>query len=441
MELLRNERTEKSTITLEVRVTKEQFDKASDKAFAQNVKKLNVSGFRKGKIPKSVVYKMYGEGIFFEEAVNICYPEAYKKAIEESKITPIGPADIDVKDANEEGITFVMVVPVKPEMTLTAYKDLESEKTDVVKADAIAVKSELENMSSKLARIESVTRKIKKGDTVNFDFEGSVDGVPFPGGKADGFDLVIGSGQFIPGFEDQLIGKKSEEEVDVTVTFPEEYHAEELAGKPAIFKCKVNNVKQTILPKIDDEFAKDVSEFETLEDLKKDISDKIIERSKEMAEREFEEKLLDVLIGNLEGEIPECMFEEQTDRVVEDFAYRIQMQGMKLEDYLKMNGMDIESFRKLFTVQAVRQVKVRLALEEVIKAEGITVTDEIVEEEISKMAESYGIEVAQVKASIPVDSLKRDLEVNKALEFVRENAKVIKVKKTKKIKKDEAVSE
>lgn len=443
MELLKKDITENSTVTLEVKVTKEEFDKANDKAFAQKAKTMNIPGFRKGKAPRSVIEKMYGAGIFFEEAVNLCYPEAFKLAIKEADIKPIGPADIDLTPITEEGFTFKIIVPVYPEMTLTSYKGIAVEKEEVTKADAASIKAELEGMAKKLSRIETVTRKIKKGDIVNFDFEGSVDGTPFPGGKADGFDLEIGSGHFIPGFEEALIGSKTDEEKDVEVTFPEDYHSADLAGKPAVFKCKINMVKQTITPKIDDEFAKDVSEFETLEDLKKDVSAKIVTRLQDTANRACEEKLLDVLSENLEGEIPQIMLEQQADRVVEDFAYRIQMQGMNIDDYLKMNSLDMPAFRKLFAPQAEKQVRIRLALEVVANTEKLEVTDADIDAEFTKMAESYNMPIEQIKKSVPADALKGDLMMNKAVEFVRENAKITKAKKTAKkaTKKDEEVSE
>ncbi len=432
MELLKQEKTPKSTVTITVKVTKEEFKGATDKAFAKNSKNVNIPGFRKGKAPRNIIEKMYGENVFFEDAINICYPQALEYGIKEAGITAIGPADVDLDESTEEGITFKFAVPVAPEVTLSAYKGLEVEKEEVKKPTAAQIKAELEAMASKLARVESVDRKIKKGDTVNFDFEGFVDGVPFPGGKAEGFDLEIGSGQFIPGFEDAMVGAKALEEIDVNVTFPEEYHAADLAGKPAVFKCKINNVKETITPKIDDEFAKDASEFDSLDELKKDISEKLVKSAEENSVRMFEQNCLEVLTGNLEGEIPDVLVERQTDRTVQDFAYRVQMQGLNIDDYLKMQGMEMESFRKLFTEQSEKQVRTRLALEEVAKAEKLEVSEEDLDKEFATIAEMYKMDVEEVKKAIPADGLKTDLVVGKAVEFVRDNAKAIKPKKVKK---------
>lgn len=431
MELLKHEKTEQSTVTCTVKVSKEDFAKATDKAFAQKSKTINIPGFRKGKAPRNIIEKMYGKDIFVDEAINNCYPEAYDLAVEKSKITPIAKASVDVTEFNEEGLTFSIVFPVYPEIKLGTYKGLSAPKEEITKVDAATIKAELENMAQKLSRIESVTRKVKKGDTVNFDFDGYVDGKQFDGGKADGFDLVIGSGQFIPGFEEQLIGTKTGDAKDVEVSFPEDYHATELAGKPAVFKCQINNVKQTITPKIDDEFAKDVSEFDTLEQLKKDVSTKIIAKMQETANNVYEDLIMDKLVENMTGDIPQAMFDNQSDRVVEDFAYRIQMQGMNMDQYLKMNGMDMESFRKLFTPQAEKQVKIKLALEGVATAEGLKVDAKDIKKQYEDMAKAYNMEVDKIKDAVSEEALKGDLLINKAVEFVMENAKSTKATKPK----------
>ncbi|MFI3226829.1 MAG: trigger factor [Clostridia bacterium] len=433
MELLKHEKTENSTVTLTVQVSKEEFEAANTKAFAQNSKKLNIDGFRKGKAPRAVIEKMYGKEIFFEEAINICYPEVYDLAMAEAGITPIGQPKTDVSELTEEGLTFTIVAPVYPEMTLKAYKGLEVEKMDAIVADDAAIDAEVAEMAKKLARVETVDREIQVGDTVNFDFEGFVDGVAFPGGKADGFDLQIGSGQFIPGFEEQLVGAKTEQTLDVNVVFPEAYHAEDLAGKPATFKCTINLVKQTITPEIDDEFAKDTSDFDTLAELKADVAEKINTKNQADVARRFEEAALVVLTGNLEGEIPEVMFEQQTDRIVEDFAYRVQMQGISLDDYLKMNDMQMDSFRKLFSIQADQQVKTKLALELVATAEKFEVTEADLDAEFEMMAKTYNMEIDQIKAAVPADALKGDLLMNKAAAFIRENSVAV--------AKKEAISE
>lgn len=432
MELLNNQNTEKSTVTLTVKVTKEEFAKATDKAFAKNAKKINIAGFRKGKAPRSMIEKMYGANVFFEDAVNILYPDAYDFAVTEAKAKAIGPGSVDVKDVNDEGLTLEFVVPVMPNLTLNTYKGLEVPKEDVKKITATAIKEELDSMAKRLARTETVTRKIKKGDSVNFDFEGYVDGQKFDGGSAENFDLVIGSGQFIPGFEDALIGAKSGDDIDVSVTFPADYHSEALAGKPAVFKCKINLVKQTITPKIDDEFAKDVSEFDTLEDLKSDITEKLTVKQQDDIQKNFENGVVEALGANLEGEIPEILIEQQSNRVVQDFAQRIQMQGMQMDQYLSMNGLDNESFKKLFRPQAEAQVKTRFALELVSEKENLEVSEQEINDEYEKIAKMYNMELEQIKNAIPENGLKLDLLMNKAVLFVTENAVATKVKKAKK---------
>lgn len=431
MELLKNEKTEKSTITLTVQVSKEEFETANNKAFAQNSKKLNVDGFRKGKVPRQIIEKMYGKEVFFDEAINLCYPQAFELAIKEAKIMPIAQPKVEVSQMDEKGIVFTIIAPVYPEMTLKSYKGLEVEEVKPAKVDAKSVNAEIENMAKKLSRIESVSRKAKKNDTVNFNFEGFVDGVAFAGGKADGFDLVLGSNQFIPGFEDQLIGVKAGQDLDVTVTFPETYHVEDLASKEAVFKCNINVVKETILPALDDEFAKDVSEFDTFADLKADITAKLKEKNQATADNRFEEATMVELVSNLEGEIPEAMIEQQLDRVVEDFSYRIQMQGVSLEDYLKMNDMEMKAFRSLFALQAEQQIKTQLALEVVVRQEKIDITEDDLKTEIEQIAKEYNMEVERVKEVVPESKLKSDILLVRAATFVRENTVATKPKKVK----------
>lgn len=422
MELLKQEKTAKSTVTLTVKVSKEEFEQANTKAFAQNSKKLNIPGFRKGKAPRQMIEKMYGKEIFFDEAINICYPSAFELAMKESKVAPIARPTADVSEMNEEGVTFTIVVPVYPEMSLKSYKGIEAVKEEIIVADDEAVNLELAEVSKKLSRIETVDRAVENGDIVNFDFEGFIDGVAFPGGKADGFDLEIGSGQFIPGFEEQIISQTIDNDFEVKVAFPETYHSEDLAGKEAVFKCKINLVKQSICPELDDEFAKDASDFDTLAEYKKDIADKITEKNKTAVENRFEENIMAGLVENLEGEIPDAMMEQQLDRIVEDFSYRIQMQGVSIDDYLKMNSMEMSAFRNLFSIQAEQQLKTKLALEVVAAKENLTVTDEELNSEFENMAKTYNMEIDKVKTAVPVEALKSDLLLNKSAAFVRENA-------------------
>ncbi len=432
MELKNTEKQEHSVVALTIEITKAEFEAAKDKAFKKTGKNITVPGFRKGKAPRKMIEKLYGEGVFFEEAFNIIYPDAMEMAVEKSGIKPVGRADVDLGDPAEEGgLTIIAKVPVEPEVELGEYKGIEVEK-ETVKVLQADVKAELNRMAQRNARTETVERKAKKNDTVDIDFEGFVDGVPFEGGKAEHHELTLGSGAFIPGFEDQLIGCKAGDEKDVVVTFPEEYHAKELAGKEATFKCKVHKVEETILPEIDDEFAKDVSDTcETLDDLKKEITERLKAERQEAADNAFEEKVLDAVIDGMKADIPAAMIDAQVDTIVQDFGYRLQMQGMGLEQYLKMTGTEMGAFRAMFKDQAERQVKTRLALQKVVELEGITVSDKELEEEYAKMAEQYKMEVEKVKAIVSKEALEGDLKISNALEFIMKNAKVKKAAKKK----------
>lgn len=432
MELKNTEKQEHSVVALTIEITKAEFEAAKDKAFKKTGKNITVPGFRKGKAPRKMIEKLYGEGVFFEEAFNIIYPDAMEMAVEKSGIKPVGRADVDLGDPAEEGgLTIIAKVPVEPEVELGEYKGIEVEK-ETVKVLQADVKAELNRMAQRNARTETVERKAKKNDTVDIDFEGFVDGVAFEGGKAEHHELTLGSGAFIPGFEDQLIGCKAGDEKDVVVTFPEEYHAKELAGKEATFKCKVHKVEETILPEIDDEFAKDVSDTcETLDDLKKEITERLKAERQEAADNAFEEKVLDAVIDGMKADIPAAMIDSQVDTIVQDFGYRLQMQGMGLEQYLKMTGTEMGAFRAMFQSQAERQVKTRLALQKVVELEGITVSDKELEEEYAKMAEQYKMEVEKVKAIVSKEALEGDLKISNALEFIKKNAKVKKAAKKK----------
>ena len=432
MELKNTEKQEHSVVALTIEITKAELEAAKDKAFKKSGKNITVPGFRKGKAPRKMIEKLYGEGVFFEEAFNILYPEAMEMAVEKSGIKPVGRADVDLGDPAEEGgLTIIAKVPVEPEVELGEYKGIEAEK-ETVKVLQADVKAELNRMAQRFARTETVDRKAKKNDTVDIDFEGFVDGVAFEGGKAEHHELTLGSGAFIPGFEDQLIGCKAGDEKDVVVTFPEEYHAKELAGKEATFKCKVHKVEETILPAIDDEFAKDVSDTcETLDDLKKEITERLKNERQEAADAAFEEKLLDVVLEGMKADIPQAMIESQIDSIVQDFGYRLQMQGMGLEQYLKMTGTEMGAFRAMFKAQAERQVKTRLALQKVADLENIAVTEQEIADEYAKMAEQYKMDVEKIKTIVAQDALSGDLRISNALEFIKANAKVKKASKKK----------
>lgn len=408
---------------LEISVDKDKFAEAVDKAFKKNAKRINVPGFRKGKAPRSVIEKLYGEGIFYEDAVNSLYPQAYEEAVKEAGIEPVDRADIEVVDiSKEKGVTFKAKVTVKPDVEIGEYKGLKAVKKVYTVSDD-EVNHELEHVRERNARIITVEdRAAQKGDIAVIDYEGFLDGKPFKGGKAEKQELELGSGTFIPGFEDQIIGHKIGENFEINVTFPENYHSKELAGKPAVFKIVLHELKVRELPELDDEFAKDVSEFDTLDEYKADIKKRIQEAKDKRSETEVEDALVEQIIGSMKAEIPEVMFERAIDNMVNDFNYRLQMQGMNLKTYLHYAGMEMDEFRKTFREQAERQVKMRLALEKIVANEKFEVTDEDLDAEYKKLAGQYGIDAEKIKNIINADDLKKDIAVNKAIDFVRDNA-------------------
>ena len=421
MKVKSTEKLENGKISLEIQVEKAEFDAAMERSYKKNVSKITVPGFRKGKAPRRMIERMYGEHVFTEDALNFAYPAAYEQAIDELGLEPVDRAEVDIVDLDQDGFVFKAVVTVKPEAKLGAYKGL---KADKIKAEVTAadVEMELGHLRMRASSLVAVERAAKEKDTVVIDFEGFVDGVAFDGGKAEKYSLQLGSGQFIPGFEDQLIGAEAGAEIDVNVTFPTEYQSEDLAGKPAVFKVKVHEVKETVEPEMDDEFAKDVSEFDTLEELKKSIEAKLMESREQAANEGFEAQLLDQIIENMEVEIPEVMIETQLDRIADDFANRMMSQGVSMESYLQMSGTTMEDFRKNFRSSAERQVKVMLALEAVIKAENIEITDSDIDAEYTKLAEQYGMPVERVKGYIPREAMLQDLKTIKASEFIRNNS-------------------
>ncbi|MBQ6846182.1 MAG: trigger factor, partial [Oscillospiraceae bacterium] len=380
MKLKSTEKLENGKVCLEIQVEKPEFDDAMHKAYLKNKSKITVPGFRKGKAPRNMIERMYGKGVFTEDAINIAYPDAFEAAVKESGYEPVDYPEVELVDLNDDGFTMKATVTVKPEVKLGKYKGVEAEKpaVSVTKKD---IDAELKVMLEKNARLITVEREAKSGDTVVIDFEGFVDDVAFEGGKSENHSLKLGSNQFIPGFEDQLVGVKAGDEKDVNVTFPKEYHADELAGKAAVFKVKVHEVKETELPALDDEFAKDASEFDTLDELKKSIEKKLRDTREKMANEAFDDAILREVVNGMEVEIPEVMIDSQLDQIANDFAQRLQMQGITLEQYLEMMQTDMDGFRQNFRIQAEAQVKSRLALEAVSKAEGLEPTDEDVEAE------------------------------------------------------------
>lgn len=429
MSFKKAEKQETNVYVIEFQIEKADFDAANDKAFRKNAKNINIPGFRKGKAPRNIIEKMYGKGVFYEEAVNDCLPAAYEDAAKASGLEIIGQPEFDIVTIDENGVAMTAKVTTKPEVKIDGYKGIKATK-DVKSATAADVKAEIEKVRERNSReIEVTDRAAKKDDIVNIDFDGSIDGKAFEGGKAEGHNLKIGSGAFIPGFEDQIIGHAIGDEFDVTVTFPEDYHATELAGKPAVFKVKVNGIKITELPALDDEFAKDVSEFDTFDEYKADVKAKINERNEKAADAQVDEQLTDAVIDLLEAEIPEVMYTAETENFVRDYDNRLRMQGLDLNTYFKYTGQTLDMLRQQMRPQAEKQVKMRLALEAIAKLEALTASDEEIEEEIGKIAQAYNIEADQVKNSIAKEDIAADIVVKKAFDFVKANASITKASK------------
>lgn len=424
MSLKETKKIDTNRYQLEITVDGEKFREAIKEAYKKNGKKINVPGFRKGKAPLHIIETYYGSEIFFEDALNLLYNDLVEDAIKESGLKVINDKmDFDlVSISKEDGADFKVSLTTYPEIEIGEYKGLKAEKT-AVKVDAAEVNAEVNAMAERNARMVSVEdRAAKKGDTVVIDFEGFTDGKAFEGGKAEGHSLVLGSGQFIPGFEDQIIGKNIGDEFDVNVTFPEEYGAKELAGKEAVFKVKLHEIKVKELPAVDDEFAKDVSEFDTLKELRADLKKKALDRKKKAADEAVENALVQQIVDSIKGDIPEAMFENRLEQCVEDFAYRLQSQGLNLETYLKYTNSNIDEFKKSFRPQAESQVKFRLALEKIVELENITPDEKDIEAEYEKLAKDYGVEADKVKNAIPAEELKKDIAVNKAIDLVKESA-------------------
>ena len=424
MNLIKCEKLEKSMAELQFSIDAEAFKKAVADVFKKEGKKYPVQGFRKGKAPKALIEKMYGADVFTYDAINELFPEAFEAAAKEAGVEPVGRPEVSVDSASEaEGATLTVKVAVKPEVKVGSYNGLTVEKTVHTVTDE-AVDAELKRVQERNARELTREGAAQNGDIVDIDFEGFVDGVAFEGGKGEHFSLTLGSGQFIPGFEEQVAGHEAGEEFEVNVTFPEQYQAEELAGKAATFKVKLHEVKTKELPAADDEFAKDVSEYDTLDELKASIRKGMEEQNEKNAELEVENDLVEQIVATLEGDIPPVMFETRIDEMVRDFEYRLQQQGLRLEDYIKYMGGDTAKFREGFKEQAEKQVKIRLALEAVAAAEGIAASEEDFENEVKRIADAYKMEVEKVRGIVPEAEVKKDLAVNKAIDFIKQNADV-----------------
>lgn len=423
MALKSSNKVDTNTYEIEVTVSGEAFKDACKQAYLKGKKNIQLPGFRKGKATQGMIEKMYGEGAFYEEALDIVYPEAVSSAIEEAELKVVdAPFDLEIPVmSKEEGVEMKMKVTTYPEVKLGEYKGLKAVKLPTEATDE-DVENEIKQMQERNSRLIDVTdRNAEMGDTATIDFEGFTDGVAFEGGKGENYPLELGSGSFIPGFEEQVAGHGVDEEFDVNVTFPEEY-AEELAGKYAVFKCKIHEIKTKELPELDDEFAKDVSEFDTLDEVKEDLKKQISEKKEKDAKIDLENQLLEQVVENMEVEIPECMFTKRTDEMVQEYSYRLQMQGLNLETYLQYMGQDMETFKASFKEGAEKQVKVSVALAAIMDAENIEVSDEEIDAEAAKIGEQYGMDADQVKKAVPAEQLTEDIKRNKAVDLIVESA-------------------
>ena len=419
---------EGNKVTLKITVDNNKFETAVNKAYNKTKGKYNIPGFRKGKAPKVVIETQYGKGVFYNDAIDMLFPEVYPQAIKELNIDPIDRPDLDVEQISKEnGLVMVVNVEVKPEFELGAYKGIEISKVENTVSDD-EVEAKLNEMVNKNARLASVEGKaLENGDTAVIDFEGFENGVAFEGGKGENYNLVIGSNTFIPGFEDQLVGKKAGEEVEVNVTFPEAYHAENLAGKPVVFNVKVNDVKVKEVPALDDEFAKDTTEFETLAELRADVKAKLEEQAKNAADAEMRNALVEKVSANTEVEVPEAMVQHQIDNMLMELNYQLQYQGLNLQQLLQMTGRGVEELREERRADAERLVKSSLVLEAIAEKENVEATDADVDAELEKMAAMYNMEVEKIKSSLretDIEDIKGQIKIRKTLDLLVENATI-----------------
>lgn len=423
MALKSSNKVETNVYELEITVDAETFTEACKKAYLKQRKSIQIPGFRKGKATQGMIEKVYGEGAFYEEALEIVYPEAVGAAFDEAGLNVIDqPSDVEFPTMSKtEGVVIKMKVTTYPEVKLGEYKGIKGKMLDTEATDE-DVETELKNMQERNSRLVTVEdRESAMGDTCDINFEGFVDDVAFDGGKGENYPLELGSNSFIPGFEEQVAGHKAGEEFDVNVTFPEQYEPS-LAGKDAVFKCKINEIKAKELPELDDEFAKDVSEFDTLDELKDDLKKQIAERKEANAKTDFENQIIEQICENMEVEIPECMFTQKCDEMVQDYAYRLQMQGLDLNTYLQYLGQTMEQFKEQFMEGAKQQVKTKLALDAIVKAENIEASEEEIEAEVNKLAEQYNMEADKIKAAVPAEQLSADITTRKAVDFIVDNA-------------------
>lgn len=410
---------------LQLEVTPEEFNKTVDAVYKSESKKLNIPGFRKGKAPRAFVEKYYGEEVFYEAAVDRLYRSIVMEAIDQSKLEVVSVVDFKVDEiGKDKGIQCTLTVVTKPEASIEGYKGIEVTREPVVVTDG-DIDNEIQRVRERNSRVITVEgRAAQDGDIAVIDFDGYVDGKQFDGGKAENYELTLGAGQFIPGFEEQIVGHNTGEDFDVNVKFPEDYHAEELKGKDAVFKIRLHELKAKELPEVDDEFVKDVSEFDTLEEYKKDIEKTLLDRREKAADADVENQLIDAIIEKVQAEIPDEMVENEVDEIINAFAQRLQSQGLKLETYLQYTNMTTDDLRTQYKPQADRQVKVRLGLEKIAEMEGIEPSEEECEAEMGRLAEAYGMPLDNVKALVNVDVVRADLANQKAVEFVKANANI-----------------
>ena len=422
------EKVEKSQVALTIEVGAQEFEAAVEKAYQKMRRKINVPGFRPGKAPRKIIEGMYGAEVFYEEAINIAFPEAYEAAVKEQELQVVGYPAVEVEgQVTKDGFTFKATVPVYPEVKLGQYKGLSAEKEEV-KVSASDVDTRLKALADRNTRLVSVDREAKEGDTVVIDFEGFLDGKPFDGGKGENYSLELGSHTFIPGFEEQVVGMKAGDEKDLHVTFPEDYH-QDLAGKAVVFKVKVHEVKEKEVPAMDDEFAKDVSEFDTLKDLKADLKKKITAEREDTAKRAFEDALMEQVAEGITADVPDAMVEAQARQFLDNFKMQLAQQGIKYDEYMKATGMDESKLVEDAKEPALKQVRMDLAMAAIIKEENIDATDEEVEAEFQKMADQYGMDLETVKKYLQADQVKDQLKSQKAIAVVADSATAIKPEK------------
>ena len=423
---VKSEQVEKNLVKLTFEVSAEKFEEGVQKAYLKNVKKFNIPGFRKGKVSRQMIEKYYSPSVFYEDAVNYVLPEAYDEALKESGADAVAKPEIDVEEIKKgEPVVFTALVTTRPEVKLGKYKGIELEKIEHTVSDE-DVDKDIEAARNRNARVITIEdRPVENGDIAVIDFEGFSDGVAFPGGKGESYELEIGSGSFIPGFEDQLIGVAAGEEKEVNVTFPEEYHAADLAGKPAMFKVKVNEIKKKELPELDDDFASEVSEFDTLDEYKKNVREQLEKAAEEKTKDETEDAAIDAAAEDCEIDIPAAMVDAQIDRMINGMAQRLSYQGMSLDMYLQYTGSTIEAMRENFREQAEKQVRVSLVLEAIIKAEGIEATEDEKNEKIEEMSKQYNMELDKLKEALrpeDLEGIKREIEFTKAIDLIVDNA-------------------